>query len=67
MTFGKEMKTVSRRIRTAAVIILSLVVILAIGFFSLIRPLLPSDDYALTATVGSSLVEAKLFQPFPFG
>ena len=61
------MKTISRPIKIAAVIIVSLLVIAAVGFFSIVRPLLPSDDYSLTAMVDGSPVEANLFKAFPSG
>ena len=61
------MKTRSAALKKATLVLLLLAVVGVVGVLSLARPLLPSDDYLVTATVDGSPVDAKLLKPFPFG
>ncbi|WP_411825494.1 hypothetical protein [Luteolibacter sp. AS25] len=61
------MKTKPKALKIAAGVLLMLVLIGLYGIIFLARPLLPSDDYDVTATIDGSTVEAKLLKAFPFG
>ena len=61
------MKNLVRRIKISAITVVALLLIAAIGLFMLVRPLLPSDSYSVTATFDGSPVDAELYKLFPFG
>ncbi|WP_411825373.1 hypothetical protein [Luteolibacter sp. AS25] len=61
------MKTLVRRIKISAITVIVVMLIAAIGSFMLVRPLLPSDSYSVTATLDGSPIDAKLYKLFPFG
>jgi len=66
-TFSKEMKIKSKALKRAVIVLLLLALVSAVGILTLARPLLPSDDYQVTAVVNGSSVDAQLLKPFPFG
>jgi hypothetical protein len=61
------MKTKSKALKIAGVVLLMLAFIGLFGLVFLARPLLPSNDYDVSATVDGTTVDAKLLKPFPFG
>ena len=61
------MKTRSAGLKKATLVLPLLAVVGVVGILSLARPLLPSNEYLVTATVDGSPVDANLLKPFPSG
>lgn len=61
------MKNPGRTIKRLGLTLLLLVVAATAGILTYARPLFPSDDYLLTATIDGAPARAKLLKPFPSG
>ena len=63
----QEMKIRSRALRRVSIILLSIVLLAVFVLLFLARPLIPSNDYNVTAFVEGQPVDAQLLKPFPLG